>query len=96
MKILHAINGEIAVSMAKKNPDIDLVLMDIKMPVMNGLEATEKIKKIRPELPVIAQTAFASPVDNQKALDAGCDDYITKPLHRQLLLELVNKYLHIG
>jgi PAS domain S-box-containing protein len=94
-KLLHVADGEKAVKYVKERPEIDLVLMDIKMPVMDGLEATRLIKKIRPGLPVIAQTAFASFNDNENALRAGCDDYITKPIDRHQFLEMVRKYLKL-
>ncbi len=69
-----------------------MVLMDIKMPVMNGLEATQKIKKFRPDLPVVAITAHAQTGDEQRMLAAGCDAYAAKPVSKDKLLELVNKF----
>lgn len=76
-----------------KTPDIDLILMDIRMPVMDGLEATKQIKSIRPELPVIAQTAYAFSEEKMQILSFGCDDYISKPIERKKLIELIDKYL---
>jgi len=73
-------DGIRAVERCKSDPAIDLVLMDIQLPLMDGYEATRKIKSIRPDLPVIAQTANALASDRKKALDAGCDDYIAKPI----------------
>ena len=73
--------------------NIDLVLMDINMPVMNGYDSTKQIKKIRPKLPVIAQTAYAIAGDMEKSLSAGCDDYITKPINKKQLMEKVEKWL---
>jgi len=70
-----------------------LVLMDIKMPDLNGYEATKLIKKFRPELPIIAQTAYALYGDDIKAKEAGCDEYITKPIRKKELFELIDKYL---
>jgi CheY-like chemotaxis protein len=67
--------------------------MDIKMPVMNGYEAFEKILTIRPNLPVIAQTAHASEEDKDKVSNSGFTDYITKPINKELLLEMVVKYI---
>jgi CheY-like chemotaxis protein len=90
--VIHSVNGEEAVKMCKENQDIDLVLMDIKMPIMNGYEATKRIKAFRPDLPVIAQTAYAMAEDRDKALNAGCDGYVPKPIDPAELLALLNKY----
>ncbi len=90
---LHARNGEEAVQMIDTHPEISLVLMDIKMPLMNGFDATRKIKQMKPNLPVIAQTAFASPLDRQRSIEAGCDDYISKPINKDILLEIIKMYL---
>ncbi|NQV02949.1 MAG: response regulator [Bacteroidia bacterium] len=90
---LHAENGHAAIDLCLSNPGIDLVLMDIKMPVMNGYEATKLIKQERPDLPIIAQTAHAIFGDKEKALEAGCDDYISKPIIKEDLYQLISKYL---
>ena len=93
-KVFWAINGKEAVDIClDENKQIDLVLMDLQMPEMNGYEATQEIKKIKPDLPVIAQTAFAMSDDREKALDAGCDDYLAKPIKSKDLLDMVLKYL---
>ena len=92
-KIIRAINGQEAVDICLNNPNIDLVLMDIKMPIMNGFEALEHIRPIRPNLPIIAQTAYSSSEDKAKIEEAGFNGYITKPLNREDLFELINKYL---
>lgn len=91
--ILHAWNGRQAVDMVRENPNIDLVLMDIKMPVMNGTEATREIKSFMPKLPVIALTAYALPGDREKVLASGCDDYIAKPISLQEFLDKVKRFL---
>ncbi|PLX00666.1 MAG: hypothetical protein C0593_00305 [Marinilabiliales bacterium] len=91
-EIFHASNGEDAVLSVKENP-VDLVLMDIKLPVKDGYLATKEIKKIKPNLPVIAQTAYAMESDRVKALEAGCDDYISKPIEIAKLFEVINKHL---
>jgi CheY-like chemotaxis protein len=91
-KVLWARNGETAIEICKmQNPD--MVLMDIQMPVMSGYEATKKIKKNNPSIPIIAQTAFAMENDKERILSIGCDDYIAKPLKLEVLLELMDKYL---
>lgn len=91
--ILYATNGKLAIEMCEEHHEIDIVLMDIKMPVLNGYEATIEIKKMRPEIPVIAQTAYALSGDREKAISAGCDDYISKPVKQQVLLEKLDKYI---
>ncbi|MDQ1772527.1 response regulator [Labilibaculum sp. A4] len=91
--VLVANNGLEAVDICIKNDKIDLVLMDIKMPLMDGYEATKKIKKIRPNLPIIAQTAFALLGDKKKSLENGCDDYIAKPVKKDILIQLIRKHL---
>lgn len=87
--IIRAVNGQEAVDICLSNSNIDLVLMDIKMPKMNGFEALEKIKTIRPELIVIAQTAYASDEDEEKILKAGFNGYLTKPINREQLFEII-------
>jgi CheY-like chemotaxis protein len=93
IEIHHVTDGTDAINFIKINPDIRLILMDIKLPFMDGFEATRAIKKINPEIPIIAQTAYAMVGDREKALSAGCDDYITKPLDLLKLQELVKRYL---
>jgi CheY-like chemotaxis protein len=77
---LHAMNGAEAVEICKQRPDISLVLMDIKMPVLNGIEATKLIRDFRPELPVIATTAFAQTGDETRILQMGFNAYYAKPI----------------
>lgn len=93
VRIHRASTGNHAIQMVKDNPEINLVLMDIKMPEKNGYEATKEIKKFRPELPVIAQTAYAFISDKDKAFASGCDDYISKPISKQELFKVISKYL---
>ena len=90
--ILKAPNGQVAVEMCRLHPEISLVLMDVKMPVMDGLEATRQIKSFRKDLPIIAVTAYALSIDKQKALDAGCDDFMSKPVSKKDLLEKLKKH----
>lgn len=91
--VLHAQNGQEAVQIIRKNGNIDLVLMDIKMPVMNGLEATREIRKTNPSIPVIAQTAYAMADDKIRALEAGCNDYLAKPISIKILSDILQKHL---
>jgi two-component system cell cycle response regulator DivK len=93
VNILHADNGQKAIDMVNKHPEINLVLMDILLPVMNGFEATRVIKKMRPNLPVIAQTANTMDDDRHQCFDSGCTDYITKPIVFATLLEMINNYI---
>jgi PAS domain S-box-containing protein len=91
--IYHANNGlELLNSLPKLQPD--LVLLDINMPIMNGYEAISEIRKSNKELTVIAQTAYAMPEEKKKILEAGCTDYLSKPIHRQELYTLLYKHLH--
>ncbi len=90
--VLIANNGKDAVDLCRQHGEITLVLMDIKMPVMDGLEATREIKSFRKELPVIALTAFAMNLDKTRSLDAGCDDYLSKPFSGDALFEKLRKY----
>ncbi|MBN2174696.1 MAG: response regulator, partial [Bacteroidales bacterium] len=91
--LIHAKNGQEAVEICMENNTIDLVLMDIKMPILNGHEATEKIKEKFPKLPIIAQTAYSTEADKQLALKHGCDDFISKPIKKEKLHELIIKHL---
>ncbi len=93
--LIHAKNGKEAFEICTSNKNIDLVLMDIKMPVMNGHEATEKIKSEFPNLPIIAQTAYSTESDKQFALKHGCNDFISKPIDKEKLFGMINKYLII-
>ena len=92
-EILHAYTGVEAIEACKKNPDIDLILMDIRMPVMNGHEATRIIREFNKEVTIIAQTAFALSGDREKAIESGCNDYITKPINKAELLALIDLYI---
>jgi len=90
---IHATNGLEAVKICENNPQIKLVLMDIKMPVMNGFDALKIIRNQRPDLPVIAQTAYALVDDKDRIIQAGFDDYITKPIQKDLLIDIIGKYM---
>jgi CheY-like chemotaxis protein len=92
-EILHAVNGREAVDICQNNDRIGVVLIDIKMPVMNGYEAIKKIREFRPDLPIIAQTAFALSNEMLKAFNAGSNDYISKPFRKEQLLAIVSKHM---
>ncbi|MDA3943053.1 MAG: ATP-binding protein [Bacteroidetes bacterium] len=91
-KILSAATGLEAIEICRNNPDIDLVLMDINMPRLNGYEATRKIREFNKEVVIIAQTAYALSGDREKSIAAGCDDYISKPVRRATLNKIINQY----
>lgn len=93
-QIYWAKNGQEAIEIIRTEKDIDLILMDLQMPELNGYEATQIIKKEQPQIPIIAQTAFAMSDDREKALNAGCDDYLAKPIKSKDLLNIVEKYLN--
>jgi len=93
INVLWAKDGREAIEMCQDNDKIDIVLMDIRMPFIDGYEATRKIKVFRPKLPVIAQTAYALNSDYQKVFDSGCDEYITKPILGKILFQKMKKFL---
>ena len=93
IRTIHARNGKEAVQLVHQNKSITLVLMDLKMPLMNGIEATKEIKSFRPDLPIIAQTAYAQSSDRDKAIDAGCDDYLSKPIFEDKLFQILKNYI---
>lgn len=93
VNILRAENGQIAVDIFRDHPEIELVLMDLKMPVMDGLEATRQIKGIRSHIPVLAFTAYVMADDEVIVKQAGCDDYITKPVKKIDLLKAIGRFL---
>ena len=88
-KYITAENGEEAVTKAKESLP-GLILMDIQLPEMNGFEATKQIRKIYPNLPIVAQTAYAMPEDRVKSFEAGCNDFIVKPINKELLLNIID------
>src|ERR1035437_8416900 len=93
LKLIWAKNGIEAVDFCKKNPEINLVLMDIQLPGMNGLEATKLFKIGNRNIPIIAQTAYAMPSDIESCRNAGCDDVIVKPINRIVFIQLLKKFL---
>jgi len=93
INVLWAKDGKEAIEFCQKDDNIDLVLMDIRMPFIDGYEATRKIKEFKPDLPIIAQTAYALNSDYQKVFDAGCDEYITKPILGKILFQKMEKFI---
>jgi len=93
-EVLHAITGVQAVEACRNNPDIDLVLMDIRMPRMDGNEATRQIRQFNTDVIIIAQTAYAFSGDKEMAIEAGCNDYISKPINSTFLYELIKKHIN--
>ncbi len=93
IKIIWARDGLEAIEEVQKDLNIHLVLMDLRMPNLDGFRATEVIKTIRKELPVIAQTTFTDEIDKDRVFDAGCDDYLSKPIRLEELLQTIAKHL---
>jgi signal transduction histidine kinase len=89
--ILRASNGHEAVKICRNNSDIDMIFMDLKMPIVDGYEATKQIREFNKEVIIIAQIAYALAGDREKALNAGCNDYISKPINKSALIEIINK-----
>lgn len=94
LNIVHAWNGKDAIEQVKKHPEISMVLMDIKMPQMDGYEATRQIKQFKPGLPVIALTAYAMDQDRKAALDSGFDNHLSKPFSSDAFVEILAAYLN--
>lgn len=94
-EILKARTGIEAVEVCRENPDIDLILMDFKMPLMNGYEATQFIRQFNNNVVIIAQTAFEKAGDYHMALEVGCNEYILKPFNRDTLKKIISKYFRI-
>jgi len=92
LNVLHASTGSNAVSLVKSRNDIDLILMDIKLPDIDGFQATKMIKDYNPDIPIIAQTAYALAGDKTKALEKGCDDYVAKPIKKKELYEKLFRF----
>ena len=95
MQVIHAENGKLGIDLLKENPDVDLVLMDTMMPEMDGLTATQEIRKMPQfkRLPIISLTAKAMKGDREKAIDAGASDYVTKPVDPEKLLSIMHVWL---
>lgn len=92
--VVIARTGKEAINVVKSNKFIKIVLMDIRLPDIDGFETTQKIKKQNPKLPVIAVTAYAMYNDKELCLKNGCDDYISKPLDKDILFKKINHYIY--
>lgn len=92
-KLIWAKNGKEAIDIVNKTEHIDLILMDINMPIMDGIEATRIIKEIRPEIIIVVQTAFILSGEERLCHEAGCDEFITKPIRLKYLLDTIDHYL---
>jgi len=91
-EILKVSTGAAAINVCRNNPDIDLILMDIQMTDLNGYEATRQIRQFNKDVIIIAQTAFGQSGDREKSIEAGCNDYISKPIYKAVLQALIKKY----
>lgn len=92
VNLIRAATGQECVDYLRAHPNVNLVLMDVKMPVLDGMEATREIRTFNTEVPILIQTAYSSSEDQEKALESGANDYITKPIEPSRLLELIHKY----
>jgi len=93
LNLLHAKNGQIAVDMVKEYPEIKLVLMDIRMPILNGYDATKQIREFNTEVPIIAQTAFALIPEQKAVIESGFTDFLSKPVEEEKLFGIIKKYM---
>ncbi len=91
--ILHAVDGQEGVDFVKNESNIDLIFMDLKMPEMDGFTATRLIKEMKPHIPIVVQSAYITPEDRQRATDAGCDDFISKPISEDTLRLIIEKFV---
>ena len=89
---LTSSTGKETLELYRKNPDIDLILMDLKMPNMNGYETTREIRKLNNDVIILAQTAYALAGDEEKAITAGCNGYLSKPIKQEVIDDLLIKY----
>lgn len=93
VELLNAVDGQEALDIALNNPDIDIILMDIQLPVMDGYISTKKIREFRENIIIIAQTAYGLIGDKEKILNSGFNDYIIKPIYSEVLLEMIKTHL---
>lgn len=91
-ELIHAKDGGEVLELFHANPHIQLILMDIKMPVLNGIEVTQKIRETNKDIPIIAVTAYAQKGDYERCIRSGCNEYVTKPIQRELLFDTIKKF----
>lgn len=91
--LIRATNGKIAIDIINSNPEINLILMDIRMPDINGIEATKAIKALRPEIPIIAQTCYENELDTESIPGVKFDGFISKPANINVLFEMIDRLL---
>ena len=96
VNLLRVVTAEEAITICKSLQPIDLILMDMRLPGINGFDATRLIKRIRPEIPIIAQTAYAMENEKKQCIEAGCDHYMTKPFDQEVLFEVLHEYLQLS
>lgn len=94
VSMIRALNGLQAVEMCRDHPDVDLVLMDVQMPGLDGYTATRQIRTFRPDLPIIAQTAYSVDFTKEQALESGCNHYLSKPIELKHLISIVSGFIN--
>ena len=95
VELIHARDGLQAINKFNENPDISVILMDLKLPIINGFDVTKKIRSINAQVPIIAVTSYSGIDDSQKALQSGCNDFIMKPVNKTVLFDVIGKYISL-
>jgi len=93
IEVVRAFDGQQAIDICYSGQAFDLILMDLKLPGINGYEATKIIRKVLPDIPIVAQTAYSAKSDMQRALEAGCTDFLSKPFDKNQLLQKIRIFL---
>ena len=93
LEILHSADGEQALKIFNENPDLDLILLDIQIPIIDGFTVCKMIREKDQEIPIIVQTAYVLNDEQSRCKEAGCNDYLSKPLNMEKLIDLMDKYL---
>jgi len=96
INLIRVVTAEEAITICKSMQPIDLILMDMRLPGLNGFDATRLIKRIRREIPIVAQTAYAMENEKNRCLEAGCDHYMTKPFDQEALFDVLNDFLQLS